>query len=103
MSVQMLEATQRAAVAAQSAADAAWWALAINGMIVLVAVGTTFFQEWRVSRRVGDQRKASHDGAIETLRRGRIALVRGGPHFSPGRSTSKKSTKWLQRSIVLGG
>lgn len=83
MSIQMLEATQRAADAAQSASLAAWWAVVVNGLVVLAAIGITLFQESRVTRRAAAQQKAFHDGAIDTLRRGRIALERGKSAFDP--------------------
>lgn len=79
----MLQATREAASAAQSSADAAWWALAVNGAVVAVAIGTTFFQEWRVSRRVAAERQGLYDGAIDTLRRGKIALDRSAEIFHP--------------------
>lgn len=70
----MLIATQQAASAAQSAAEAAWWAVWINGLVVAAAVGTTFFQEWRVKQRVEASNKALHQGAVDTLRQGWIAI-----------------------------
>jgi len=70
----MLVATQQAANAAQSAADAAWWAVWVNGLVVAVAIGTTFFQEWRVKQRVEASNKALHQGAVDTLRQGWIAI-----------------------------
>ncbi|MFN4295216.1 MAG: hypothetical protein ACK4FB_00090 [Brevundimonas sp.] len=74
MDHQMLAATQQAAIAAQSAADAAWWALVVNGSVVLVAIGTTFFQEWRVQRRIELGERALHQGAVDTVRQGWIAV-----------------------------
>lgn len=74
MDAEMLRATQEAAWAAQSAAEAAWWALVVNGAVVVVAVATTFFQEWRVRRRVDDQNRALHQGAVDTVRQGWVAI-----------------------------
>jgi hypothetical protein len=74
MTQEMLVATQQAAWAAQSAAQAAWWALAVNGAVVAVAIGTTFFQEWRVSRRLANSQRSLHQGAVDTVRQGWIAM-----------------------------
>lgn len=80
---QMLAATQQAAAAAHSAADAAWWALAVNGSVVLVAIGTTFFQEWRVQRRTKLNERALHQGAVDTVRQGWIAIDEADAVFHP--------------------
>ena len=74
MSVEMLQATREAAWAAQSAAQAAWWGLLANGAVVAVAIGTTFFQEWRVARRTAAASSALHQGAVDTVRQGWIAM-----------------------------
>lgn len=78
----MLIATEQAASAAQSAADAAWWAVGVNGLVVAVAIGTTFFQEWRVKKRVEASNKALHQGAVDTLRQGWIAIDEAVQGFS---------------------
>jgi hypothetical protein len=78
---QILVATQQAAVAAQSAAHAAWWALVVNGSVVVVAIGTTFFQEWRVQRRTHLGVRALHQGAVDTVRQGWIAIDQAGAVF----------------------
>lgn len=78
----MLVATQQAANAAQSAADAAWWAVGVNGLVVAVAIGTTFFQESRVKKRVEASNKALHQGAVDTLRQGWIAIDEAARGFS---------------------
>lgn len=54
-----------------------------TALAVIVALATTLFQEWRVSRRAALQSRAVRDGALETLARAKIALVRVAGSF-PG-------------------
>lgn len=81
MSAEMLTATQQAAWAAQSAAEAAWWGLLINGLVVAVAVGATAFQDHRVTARLNDQTKARDDRAKVVLQRAHVALTAAAPIF----------------------
>ena len=53
-----------------------WEAIAAvaTSLAVIAALGTTLFQEWRVGRRMALAQKDLHQGAVDTVRQGWIAV-----------------------------
>jgi hypothetical protein len=56
--------------------DVDWEAISAvaTAAAVIVALGTTAFQEWRVQERVRSGSAALHQGAVDTVRQGWIAV-----------------------------
>lgn len=61
MNAQMLEATQQAAGAAQSAAEAAWWGLLLSGLGAAAAIGALF---WTIGITQADRRRSIRRDAL---------------------------------------
>jgi len=98
---QMLEATQQAAWAAQSAAQAAWWAVFVNAGVVVVAVGTAVAQEWLFRKRVAKEAKAVRKGAVDTVREGWMAIETAREGFGPKEKFNANTLAKAERRVAL--